>query len=80
MPTTSRKPTRSAKPAKSVKPAKAAKPVQRSAKTPTDPLVAYCRTLPAATEDVKWDNDLVFSVGGKMFMVMSLPDCDRVCC
>lgn len=29
-------------------------------------------TLPAVTEDVKWDNDLVFSVGGKMFCVTSL--------
>ena len=30
-------------------------------------LLAYCRSLPRATEDVKWGNDLVFSVGGKMF-------------
>jgi len=28
--------------------------------------------LPAATEDIKWGNDLVFSVGGKMFCVASL--------
>jgi len=28
---------------------------------------AYCRTLPGATEDVKWETRLVFSVGGKMF-------------
>ncbi|MFL5810809.1 MAG: MmcQ/YjbR family DNA-binding protein [Flavisolibacter sp.] len=28
--------------------------------------------MPAATEDVKWGNDLVFSVGGKMFCVASL--------
>ena len=27
---------------------------------------------PAVTEDIKWDNDLVFSVGGKMFCVASL--------
>jgi predicted DNA-binding protein (MmcQ/YjbR family) len=27
----------------------------------------FCRTLPHATEDIKWDDDLVFSVGGKMF-------------
>ncbi|HMP02123.1 MAG TPA: MmcQ/YjbR family DNA-binding protein [Gemmatales bacterium] len=27
----------------------------------------YCRRLPGATEDNNWGNDLVFSVGGKMF-------------
>ena len=27
----------------------------------------YCRSLPGATEDIKWGADLVFSVGGKMF-------------
>ena len=26
-----------------------------------------CRSLPGATEDIKWGADLVFSVGGKMF-------------
>jgi predicted DNA-binding protein (MmcQ/YjbR family) len=39
-----------------------------------DPLVEYCRNLPGATEDVKWGNDLVFSVGGKMFAAFGLPD------
>jgi len=32
----------------------------------------FCLKLPAATEDIKWGNDLVFSVGGKMFCVASL--------
>jgi predicted DNA-binding protein (MmcQ/YjbR family) len=32
-------------------------------------LQAFCRALPAVTEDIKWDNDLCFSVGGKMFCV-----------
>jgi predicted DNA-binding protein (MmcQ/YjbR family) len=32
----------------------------------------YCLSLPAVTEDIKWGNDLVFSVGGKMFCVASL--------
>ena len=32
----------------------------------------FCLSLPAVTEDVKWDNDLCFSVGGKMFCVSSL--------
>jgi predicted DNA-binding protein (MmcQ/YjbR family) len=31
-----------------------------------------CLSLPAVTEDVKWDNDLCFSVGSKMFCVVSL--------
>jgi predicted DNA-binding protein (MmcQ/YjbR family) len=31
-----------------------------------------CRTFPGVTEDTKWDNDLVFSVGCKMFAVTNL--------
>ena len=31
-----------------------------------------CKHLPAVTEDIKWGNDLVFSVGGKMFCVAGL--------
>ena len=31
-----------------------------------------CLSLPAVTEDVKWENDLCFSVGGKMFCIASL--------
>jgi predicted DNA-binding protein (MmcQ/YjbR family) len=31
-----------------------------------------CGALPGVTEDVKWGNDLVFSVGGKMFAVVCL--------
>ena len=31
-----------------------------------------CTSLSAVTEDIKWGNDLVFSVGGKMFCVASL--------
>jgi predicted DNA-binding protein (MmcQ/YjbR family) len=30
---------------------------------------AVCRALPGATEDIKWGEDLVFSVGEKMFAV-----------
>ena len=32
----------------------------------------FCNSLPATTEDIKWDNDLCFSVGGKMYCVTSL--------
>jgi predicted DNA-binding protein (MmcQ/YjbR family) len=38
-----------------------------------DSLLDLCRKLPGVTEDVKWGNDLVFSVGGKMFAVFDLP-------
>lgn len=32
----------------------------------------YCLSLPAVTEDIKWENNLVFSVGGKMFCLADL--------
>lgn len=32
----------------------------------------FCRSLPDVGEDVKWGNDLVFTVGGKMFCVICL--------
>jgi predicted DNA-binding protein (MmcQ/YjbR family) len=32
----------------------------------------FCMSLPSATEDVKWGNDLCFSIGGKMFCVCGL--------
>jgi len=34
----------------------------------------YCRSLPGTTEDLKWGSNLVFSVGGKMYAVLSLDD------
>lgn len=34
-------------------------------------LLALCRALPHATEDVKWGHDLVFSVGAKMFVAFA---------
>jgi predicted DNA-binding protein (MmcQ/YjbR family) len=33
---------------------------------------ALCRTFPGVTEDTKWDNDLVFSIGEKMFAITNL--------
>jgi predicted DNA-binding protein (MmcQ/YjbR family) len=32
----------------------------------------YCKSLPGVTEDVKWEDDLCFNIGGKMFAVTSL--------
>ncbi|MGC3945671.1 MAG: MmcQ/YjbR family DNA-binding protein [Chryseolinea sp.] len=31
-----------------------------------------CLSLPHVTQDIKWGNDLVFSIGGKMFCVAGL--------
>lgn len=57
---TRRTPTRSRAP-KGKPHARPAAPARR------DPLVEFCRGLPHATEDIKWGNDLIFSIGGKMF-------------
>lgn len=38
---------------------------------------AYCRKLPGATEDIKWDTNLVFSVGEKMFAVTGADGSER---
>jgi predicted DNA-binding protein (MmcQ/YjbR family) len=35
-------------------------------------LQTFCKSLPAVTEDIKWGNDLCFSVGKKMFCVAGL--------
>ncbi len=32
----------------------------------------YCLSLPQVDEIVQWDNDLLFRIGGKMFVVMAL--------
>jgi predicted DNA-binding protein (MmcQ/YjbR family) len=34
----------------------------------------YCLSFPGATENVQWDNDLLFRVGGKIFAVMPLEE------
>ena len=39
----------------------------------SDPFYELCRSLPGVTEDVKWGNNLVFSVGLKMFAVFDVP-------
>ena len=36
--------------------------------------------LPGTTEDIKWGNDLCFSVGGKMFCVFLLADGHAATC
>ncbi len=32
----------------------------------------FCLSLPNATEQIQWEDDLVFKVGGKMFAVVAL--------
>lgn len=34
----------------------------------------FCAMLPVVTEDIKWGNDLCFSIGGKMFCVAGLQE------
>lgn len=35
---------------------------------------AFCRSLPGAEEDIKWESNLVFSIGKKMFAVTGASD------
>jgi predicted DNA-binding protein (MmcQ/YjbR family) len=35
-------------------------------------LQQICKQLPGVTEDIKWENDLCFCVGRKMFLVVGL--------
>ncbi|KAA0215880.1 MAG: hypothetical protein DYG94_06915 [Leptolyngbya sp. PLA3] len=39
----------------------------RSARYSADALQTHCRSLVGVTEDIKWGDNLIFSVGGKMF-------------
>src|SRR6201981_3959679 len=40
---------------------------------------AFCLSLPHATENVQWGNDLVFKVAGKMFAVVVLEGASKYC-
>lgn len=37
-----------------------------------DEVRKYCLSLPHATEDIQWEHDLLFRIGGKMFTVVCL--------
>ena len=39
-----------------------------------DQLRAFCLSLPNVTEDIKWGNDLCFSIGGKMFCICGMQE------
>lgn len=32
----------------------------------------YCLSMPRATEDIQWGNNLLFRIGGKMFAIAAL--------
>ena len=51
---------------------------KKSRKLSEDPLVVFCRSLPGATEDVKWGKDLIFAVGDRMFAGFLLPGGDPI--
>lgn len=38
----------------------------------------FCLSLPAVTEDIKWGDNLVFSVGDKMFCLLDLNPPQRI--
>ncbi len=46
--------------------------------TEAEKLFELCRSLAGVTEDVKWEKNLVFSVGEKMFCVFGLPDAETM--
>ena len=41
-----------------------------------DSIRAYCKSFPQATENLQWDDDLCFKVGGKIFTIVGL---DKPC-
>lgn len=58
-----------------------AKPKPRAAKRRASghsALQDFCRALPGTTEDIKWEHDLVFSVGGKMYAAFDVEDADQL--
>lgn len=43
-----------------------------------DEIRKYCMSFPAATENLQWEDDLCFKVGGKIFVTLGL-DRPRLC-
>ena len=41
-----------------------------------DQLRQFCMQLPGVTEDIKWDHDLCFSIGKKMFAVTGMENAE----
>lgn len=49
---------------------------QENQKVTIEQLRQICTDLPGVTEDIKWDNDLCFSVGKKMFAVTGIENAE----
>jgi len=45
-----------------------------------DAIRKYCLSLPHATENLQWESDLCFKVGGKIFTVLSLDSVPQRMC
>lgn len=58
------------------KPAPAPKQSARSKPGSTASLRAFCRSLPGATEDIKWEDHLMFCVGAKIFAGFGVDESD----
>ncbi len=43
-----------------------------------DNTLAFCRALPAVTTEMKWDNELRFFVGEKLFAMLSMNEPHRI--
>ncbi|MBL8149593.1 MAG: MmcQ/YjbR family DNA-binding protein [Blastocatellia bacterium] len=41
-------------------------------------LRTYCLSLPHATEDIQWGDNLLFRIGGKMFLIVNLDPASEV--
>lgn len=56
--------------------AKAPAPSKSSSAGSTASLRAFCRSLPGATEDIKWEDHLMFCVGAKIFAGFGVDESD----
>lgn len=49
-------------------------PDPRTCSASTSPVGKFCRGLPGATADIKWGDNLMFCIGGKIFAGMQCDD------
>lgn len=48
------------------------------AKRSKDALLNFCRSLPGVSEDVKWGEHIVFSIGDKMFAIFDVSKAEPI--
>lgn len=46
----------------------------------TDSIRAYCRSFPHTTENLQWEDELCFKVGGKIFVMLGLDSVPQRMC